>query len=691
MKLTFGKKMGIGVVLVALVGLLPLITLGFLAEQRAEEALHEDAFEKLVALRELKEHTIVSYFAKHHADLEMLVHSVRHFSGPPAENHDFFKTYIEKVGYYDFFYITPEGVVTYTVAKEPDFGTDLVNGPYRDSGLARLYRNLVQSKDFTLEDFAPYAPSKGEPAAFIGHPLTNDEGQITGYLALQVSIETINEIMQLREGLGNTGETYLVGPDKLMRSDSFLDPKNHSVKASFASPEMGKVDTVGSRKALAGETGIEIITDYNGNLVLSAYSPLEVKGLHWVVLSEIDLAEVNIPVNKLRNEIITIAGVSALVVVLVILLIAWTARDEVNFLTGVVRDLGSSSDQVAAASTQISGGAQQLSQGATEQAASLEEVSSTMEQISGQARANAESAQATAQAANQMANLVEQSHHNSVEAANLSGQAMKSAELGVKAMGQISQSMTEIRSTSDKITDIIQVINDITHQTKMLATNAAIEAARAGEQGKGFAVVADEVSKLAEHSKTSAKEIAALIKESTQKAQLGSEFVQSGSKVLNEIFDNANKLSGLISEISGFSTQQTKSMEEVEGQVENIKVASTEQAGGLDQVSEAIGQLDQVTQSNAANAEESASAAEELNSQADSLRDLILNISEHFGVQIKHAEPVGHSHSRQGKPALLPHPDTHRHQELEGRKARPQTGHVEANKTIPMRQEFKDF
>ena len=108
---------------------------------------------------------------------------------------------------------------------------------------------------------------------------------------MQISLEAINAIMQQREGMGRTGETYLVGPDKLMRSDSFLDPANHSVKASFANPGRGKVDTDASRNALAGQSGSAILIDYNGNPVLSAYAPLKVGETTWAVIAEIDEAE----------------------------------------------------------------------------------------------------------------------------------------------------------------------------------------------------------------------------------------------------------------------------------------------------------------------------------------------------------------------------------------------------------------
>jgi len=398
-------------------------------------------------------------------------------------------------------------------------------------------------------------------------------------------------------------------------------------------------------------------------------------------------------IQRMTQAILVATGVLVVAITTWILLLA---RGIITMVMGLLAELNQATSQVTAASTQISSGAQDLSQGSTEQAASLEEISSTMEQISSQAKGNADSADRTAVAAKEMASLVEQSAHNAKDAASLSIEAKESAESGVAAMRQITTSMNEITNTSNKITDIIQVINDITHQTKMLATNAAIEAARAGEQGKGFAVVADEVSKLAEHSKISAKEIAGLIKESVEKSKQGAEFVVTGSKVLQEIYDNAIRLSSLIDGITNFVGQQAHAMEEVEAQVDNIKTASKEQASGLGQVNEAIVQLDQVTQASAANAEQSAAAAEELNSQAESLKELVLRISHLFGLEIHPAAEGGAFAAKStaaaaaaAKPLLTYAGEA---APFTPKRATPKEGtHVKANKSIPLRDEFKGF
>lgn len=133
-----------------------------------------------------------------------------------------------------------------------------------------------------------------------------DDNTMIGVIAFQFPIDRLNEIMKERDGLGKSGETYLVGDDLLMRSDSFLDPVNHSVESSFRNREQGKVDTEATANALKGNSGIKIITDYNGNPVLSAFGPVGFSGLHWSILAEIDEAEVMHDIITMRSTIIGI-------------------------------------------------------------------------------------------------------------------------------------------------------------------------------------------------------------------------------------------------------------------------------------------------------------------------------------------------------------------------------------------------
>jgi methyl-accepting chemotaxis protein len=250
-------------------------------------------------------------------------------------------------------------------------------------------------------------------------------------------------------------------------------------------------------------------------------------------------------------------------------------------LTRIVEALSEGSEQVAAASGQVSAASQSLAEGATEQAAGLEETSSSLEEMSSMTKQNADNAQ---------------------QANTLASEARKAADTGAESMTRMSRAINDIQKSSDETAKIIKVIDEIAFQTNLLALNAAVEAARAGEAGKGFAVVAEEVRNLAMRSAEAAKNTASMIEESVKNARNGVDIAAEVGKVLDEIVQSIGKTTNLVGEIAA---------------------ASQEQAQGIDQVNTSVSQMDKVTQQNAANAEESASASEELSNQAESMNEIV--------------------------------------------------------------------
>ncbi|MBF0239781.1 MAG: methyl-accepting chemotaxis protein [SAR324 cluster bacterium] len=390
----------------------------------------------------------------------------------------------------------------------------------------------------------------------------------------------------------------------------------------------------------------------------------------------------------ISNSIVTAILLSVLGIIIAVILIYMTIQNINNLLRKLILNLSSMANNLASASEEIASSSQMLSSGASQQAASLEETSSSMEEISIQTKENVANASSTTELMRQVVDMVKATADNSHSAAELSQSAKNAAENGVQSMGAIAGAMREIREGSEKITDIIEVINEITHQTKMLATNAAIEAARAGDQGKGFAVVADEVSKLAENSKKAAKEIAGLIRESVRKAEAGNELAQKGEGALQEILKQSRQVSDLIETISSAATEQSGQMVVGMRSVENIRVSSEEQANGVEQINRALVDLDKVTQSNAANAEETASASEELSSQAMGLRDLVEELSRHVGTMDQASAPPVRTHTQnkifKGTSPVASLPAT------TGNKG-PNTSKIGAQQSIAMRDDFKEF
>ncbi|WP_281349786.1 methyl-accepting chemotaxis protein [Dechloromonas hortensis] len=257
------------------------------------------------------------------------------------------------------------------------------------------------------------------------------------------------------------------------------------------------------------------------------------------------------------------------------------ANETVTRLRELVGDIQGSADAINTAAKEIASGNQDLSSRTEEQASSLEETASSMEQLTATVRQNAENAR---------------------QANGLAGSAQSVAEKGGEVVGQVVETMASIHQASTRIADIIGVIDGIAFQTNILALNAAVEAARAGEQGRGFAVVATEVRNLAQRSATAAKEIKGLISDSVDRVERGNRLVDQAGRTMAEVVASIKRVTGIMADIAA---------------------ASREQSSGIEQVSLAVGQMDQVTQQNAALVEEAAAAAESLEEQARQLAESV--------------------------------------------------------------------
>ncbi len=593
--------------------------------------------------------------------------------------HPHIRDYLNKFGYYDIFLVDPDsGDIIYSVFKELDYSTSLIDGPYANSGIAQAFRgaNAAKSADeVTLIDFAAYTPSYEAPASFIASPIF-DGGKKIGVLIFQMPVDRINAIMTHNEkwaesGLGSSGETYLVGSDMLMRSMSRflvedkpaylqlmgrvgLNPEQVAeLDAKGTSIGLQPVDTQGTRAALSGKRGFEIFPDYRGIPVLSAYSPLEIAGLDWVIMSEIDEAEAFLDSDVLASDIIKLSVLLAAIVIAVAIAVGLyfagtimrplnkmvemlqdvaegegdltrkldeTRQDELgsiahwfNLFTSKIETLivqiGNSTNQLSSAAIQMSAVTEQTKSGINKQRSQTDQVATSVNEMSATALEVAQSALSAEQSAKQA-----------------DEEAAEGGDVVIKTIGVINDLAREVESAalvihkleedSSKIGGVLSVIKGIAEQTNLLALNAAIEAARAGEQGRGFAVVADEVRTLASRTQDSTQEIETMI----------SLLQQAAAEAVSAMEASCDKAKGSVEQaaLAGASLDSIKSavaaISDMNGQIAS---AAEQQSAVTEEINRNVVMISQIADETAVGANQTADSSEELSKLAVNLQSLV--------------------------------------------------------------------
>ncbi|NNG02781.1 MAG: HAMP domain-containing protein [Inquilinus sp.] len=561
------------------------------------------------------------------------------YSAAHARFHLWFRKFLRERGYYDVFLFDLEGNLVYTVFKELDYATNLETGEWKDTDLGNAFRAARASAtagEIVFFDFKPYAPSHGAPASFIATSIIGANGDPVGVLTFQMPIDRINAVMGITAGLGETGESYIVGEDRLMRSDSRSSDESTILAQS--------IDTDAVSRALAGGSGLVAETGYRGHAVLAAHTPFDFGGAHWAIIAEIEIDEVEAPVAAMRNTMVVVASVLLMLVGAAAVLFsrgitrpiaqmteamgklasgdlsaeipARDRADEVGAMaaaTQVFKDNAAEMDQLrqqADAETErnqtiLRDRIKKLSDQLQEAAQStVVEIISVTEKMSGMAKDMAGAASSVTSESATVANSALEASQNvqtvasaaeeiSSQVTELARQVKHSTDITEKAVVEAERTNSTVRglaTAAEKIGEVASLISDIAEQTNLLALNATIEAARAGEAGKGFAVVANEVKSLANQTAKATEAIG--------------QQIAGIQTVSDDVVAAIGAIAGTINEVNTIATEIARSIEEQDAATHliarNVQEAATgtqEVSRGIDRVSEISGESGRMAES----------------------------------------------------------------------------------------------
>ncbi|ATF09895.1 methyl-accepting chemotaxis protein [Candidatus Enterovibrio altilux] len=536
--------------------------------------------------------------------------------------HPNYRTFLDSFGYYDIFLVDLSGNIVYSVFKELDYATNLENGPYAKSGLAESFveaKNMNQG-EFSFIDFAPYYPSYDSPASFIATPIFKN-GITIGVLIFQMPINAINNIMTYggnweKDGLGETGEIFIVGPDNLMRSQSRLLEQNKTAyldmlhQSGVARKTIERIDVTASsagqqpinsthvNAALSGESGLSIVMNHAGKEVFAAYRDINILGKTWALVSEIEKTEAMKEVAELNSSLYQVAILVGAIIILMSVMIAWfiaySISKPINKLSQQISHIAVAHDLTTTLETKGNNELAELSRsmnimlqdfmgvikGADSTVKALSNASNDIQnnintmrkEVDDQAANSSQVATAATEMNASITEVANYANNASESSENVVQSVRQSANVGKQLVHEISelsakmkdatQSMQQLSAESDSIGTVLDVIQGIAEQTNLLALNAAIEAARAGEQGRGFSVVADEVRSLAIRTQTSTEEIRAKVQSlqtETAKAVSGisgaNQFVASSVENCNKNNEMLEKIAGMMTAINDMNTQ----------------------------------------------------------------------------------------------------------------------------------------
>lgn len=507
-------------------------------------------------------------------------------------------------------------------------GKNLLNGVYQDTPLKTCYEKALDSESAELF-FSGFFFNKvtnlvdaficGKKLAEFGNPSEGiEKGDEIGVVVVQLNTEIMTNMLTSRTGMGDTGQSYLVGQDNLLRSDFYLNSDKFNAVNSMKNNI--KIETDYVQKALAGKNGTIESESVYGEEVLAYYQPFSFMGNKFALVTEKATSEVYESVRSTMIYIITAGGAIFLIVLILALVVTNSILKPIIEAKNILENV---SNKLKTSATSLQTVSISLREGADDTSSSVHETVSTMNELSQMVNQNLNNVKKTTTASHEAMNSVDTGKRQTTEVLQAVSEISDKNEMMVQTINKINQKMGDFKSVISNIAEKTNIINDIVSQTKLLSFNASVEAARAGELGKGFAVVAEEVGNLAAASGTASEEIEKLLRESVE--QVEKMIVESTGQVdrvkretLEKIEVGKAKATSCEESLVGIQKQMTFMTD----QINEINVASNEQANGISDISKAMTNLSETSQTTSKIANDTLSYSKDILEKSESLVEI---------------------------------------------------------------------